>query len=63
MIQLTDLSAYGPFITREIARERGYKRFYVIQPCLRGHVAPRSTKTGNCTRCDLDRKKKDPSKE
>ena len=52
---------YGPFISREIALERGYRRYYVNQPCLRGHVAPRSTKTKNCSRCDCDRKRKDPT--
>ena len=50
---------YGPFVTREIALERGYKRYYVNQPCLRGHVAPRSTQTRNCSRCECDRKRKD----
>ena len=52
---------YGPFVTREIALERGYKRYYINQPCKRGHVAPRSTKTKNCTRCDCDRKRRDPT--
>lgn len=52
---------YGPFVSREIALERGYKRYYVNQLCLHGHVAPRSTKTRNCSRCDCDRKRKDPT--
>ena len=58
---MTQPLVYGPFVSREIALERGYKRYYVNQPCRRGHVAPRSTKTRNCSRCDCDRKRKDPT--
>lgn len=57
---MADLT-YGPFITRAIALQKGYTRYYVNQPCKHGHVAPRSTKTRNCSRCDCDRKKKDPT--
>ena len=48
---------YGPFISREQATGQGIKRYYIPQPCFRGHIAPRSTKTRNCCQCDLDRKR------
>lgn len=59
---MTTVAPYGPFVSRDIARERGYKRYYVNQPCLRGHVAPRNTKTANCSECENARRRKDPNK-
>ena len=44
-------------ISRKEAHERGLKRFYTGNPCIRGHDAQRFVTTGNCVRCNAERSK------
>ena len=39
---------------RATAQSRGEKRYTTSRPCIKGHYAPRVTKTGNCTACLAD---------
>lgn len=45
-------------IPRKIAKERGFKRFFLPQPCKLGHIEERNTKSSTCLACDKLRKVK-----
>lgn len=45
-------------ITRDQARERGYKRYFTGNPCVNGHVCERQVSTANCLQCSRDSGKK-----
>ena len=42
---------YGPFLSREQAKEKGLKRCFPGTTCKQGHVAPRVTAGGQCIVC------------
>ena len=37
------------------AKAKGLSRYFTGQPCKRGHIAQRYTRTGNCIQCDNER--------
>lgn len=39
-------------ISRKEAREKGLTQFFTGRPCMRGHLAPRSTSGGMCRECE-----------
>lgn len=39
------------FLPREIALERGISRYFTGEPCKRGHISERQTKSRNCPIC------------
>lgn len=47
---------YLHVIPRKIAKERGFKRFFLPVECANGHVAERNTKSSTCLECDRERK-------
>ena len=42
---------YGPFISRELAKEKGYKQFYDEIPCMHGHYAKKAVINKSCFTC------------
>src|SRR5690625_3195007 len=44
-------------LTRRIARDRGFVRFFPGTPCKNGHLAERNTKSSTCIICDKERKR------
>lgn len=44
------------------AVERGLPRYFTGKPCLRGHIAERSTKNRECIACANERSARDPNK-
>jgi 5-methylcytosine-specific restriction endonuclease McrA len=56
----------GPIVSREEAREKGLKRFFTGRPCVRGHIAERTTCDRHCVECRRQAEKnkydKDPDK-
>jgi hypothetical protein len=46
-------------ITREVAKQRGLKRYFTAQPCGRGHVAERFVSGGRCVLCNRERHRRD----
>ena len=42
---------YGPFISRELAKEKGYKQFYDGIPCVHGHYDKRLVINKQCFTC------------
>jgi len=47
---------YLHIISRAIAKERGYTRFFTGEPCKLGHIAQRNTKSTTCMICDAEKK-------
>jgi hypothetical protein len=47
--------AYGPFISRALAKQQGLRHYYTGNPCKYGHVCHKYTKTGQCPECLLAR--------
>ena len=43
--------SYGPFISREQAKEQGLKHFFTGKPCKNGHVSVRYVSTKQCKAC------------
>lgn len=39
-------------ISRKEAKEKGLTRFFTGEPCIRGHIAERSTSGGMCRECE-----------
>lgn len=46
----------GPLLTREKAREGGFKRYFTGMPCSKGHVSQRYTSIGMCCECQRERR-------
>lgn len=46
---------YGPLISQELAKERGYKWYVIGLPCKRGHVCERQTANGRCRECGAEK--------
>jgi hypothetical protein len=44
-------------IPRSLAKQRGLKRYFTGEPCVRGHIAERVTANGTCHHCFLDRRR------
>jgi predicted nucleic acid-binding Zn-ribbon protein len=42
---------YGPFISRELAKEKGYKQFYDGIPCMHGHYSRKAVINKACFTC------------
>lgn len=57
---MSELS-YGPFISREQAKEQGLKYWYNGKPCKRGHISRRRVNPNACVECQREQKKKPPS--
>lgn len=54
---------YGPFISRELAMERGYKLWFDGRPCKRGHIETRRVNPNACSECLRLQKRKPPATE
>lgn len=52
---VVDFPIYGPFIDRELARERGYKWYVIASPCKRGHACERQTVNTRCRECGAEK--------
>jgi len=50
--------AYGPFISRALAKQQGLRHYYTGNPCKYGHVCHKYTKTGQCPECLLARSRR-----
>ena len=50
--------AYGPFISRALAKQQGLRHYYTGNPCKYGHVCHKYTKTGQCSECLLARSRR-----
>ena len=46
------MNAYGPFISRDLVKERGYKHYFTGVPCKHGHISPRFTARCQCCWCN-----------
>lgn len=44
-------------ILRGAARKQALDRYFTGRPCVRGHLAERYTKTGQCVQCEADRRR------
>ena len=63
-----DLTIYGSFISRQLAKEKGLKRYFTGVVCKRGHLDIRQTVDGKCLTCSqiqarerYERRKADPA--
>ena len=56
----------GPIVSRKEARDKGLKRFFTGEACIRGHIAERTVCDGHCVECrrlaEKARYDKDPTK-
>ena len=50
--------AYGPFISRALAKQKGLRHYYTGNACKYGHVCHKYTKTGQCPECLLARSRR-----
>jgi len=48
---VSDNPSYRNKISRDVAKERGLKRFFTGSECVNGHVADRLVSNGNCVDC------------
>lgn len=48
---VSDNPSYRNKISRDVAKERGLKRFFTGSECINGHVADRLVSNGNCVDC------------
>ena len=46
---------FGPFISRELAKDKGLKQFYDGIPCIRGHYSKRSVINKQCFQCSHEK--------
>mgnify|MGYP001484693391 CR=1 FL=1 len=63
---MTDLNVYGPFLSKQMARERGLVRYYDGRVCPHGHIEARKVSNGSCCECmkriRKEQKRKNPDK-
>lgn len=50
-----DFPIYGPFISQQLARQRGYKWYVIDAPCKKGHACERQTANARCRECGAEK--------
>ncbi len=58
--RMTEISVHysGPIVTRDDAKVAGLKRFFIGDPCFRGHIHQRLVSTRGCVACTAFLQKK-----
>lgn len=52
---VVDFPIYGPFISRQLAQQRGYKWYVIDAPCKKGHACERQTANARCRECGAEK--------